>query len=149
MGEKLIKYKFRPFDYRPYGLNPKRACFENNKIYILSSPEELDEFATESLMDIDCNAAALFVYTINGDMIAYVKTLHRLCDEDIELDEEDLEEIEDLDVDDEDELLAIDIEKFICTEKDDIDFFAEIDDEFRLCCYSLMIQQIDGDWRMI
>lgn len=148
MGEKLIKYKFRPFDYRPYGLNPKRACFDNNKIYILSSPEELDEFATESLMSIDCNASALFVYTINGDMAAYVKTMHYITDDDIELNEEDLEAIEEFD-DDIDDLVAIDIQKIVSTEKDDMDFFANIDDEYRLCCYGLMVQQIDKDWRMV
>ncbi len=128
MNNKII------FDsYIMYGLNRRRSflrvsscegCGGKQKV-MLESDEELLEFSTETLKTRDCMASALFYVMKDG---TYKTVFRVVCDED---EEEDL------------------VEFAIGTVRSsDMHMFAELDGEFKFCCYSLLIETDDGEFEV-
>ena len=113
--------------YIMYGLNRRRnfiglpecdTCGERMGI-LLETAEDIEDFAVEALRDHDCNTCALF-FVFNDDSYgAYFKCVY-----------------------DEDEK---DVEYALCRMfGKDRHMFAELDGEFRFCCYSLLVETNDG-----
>ena len=115
--------------YIMYGLNHRRSfvrlpkcedCDEMMGVY-LSSHEEMNEFAIETLTSHDCISCALFFAMQDGTYRAYFKGI--------------LDEIEDPE----------EVEIGVCeVNSDDSHLFADVDADARLCCYSLFIEHENG-----
>ena len=119
--------------FAAYGLNHKRnflkapkcecggkadLCFENE--------DEVKDFCVSTLQEHNCMEAAVFCAFHDGRYMAVVKQP---------------EFAEDLD----------DIEKYVYVyikPSRHKDMFADVDSEFRLCCYSLITEIENGLWRI-
>ena len=108
--------------YPLYGLNRYRrfmkAPVKNGKPMeiVLEGKEEVQEFCTEVLKKYDCPESGIFAVFKDGLMMALWKITEG------------------------DDMAIVE------AEGDDIHLFAEIDGEFRLCCYNLMIEGEDNKW---
>lgn len=115
--------------YIQYGLNHKRSFLRlpkgNNdrKIY-LPTEEDITEFSSEALRGHDCECCALFYVFKDGTYGAYFKTIKDA------------------------EVVSDDSLKFTYSinsaRKKDTHLFAELDGDFRFCCYSLLLEIDDG-----
>lgn len=117
--------------FEPYGLNkfrnflssPTCKCGCGGKSYIqLLTDEDLCDFAASVLEGNNCSESCVFAIDHIGKMWAIVY-----------MPEEN-----------EDEPFAI-----FSPHESYIDFFAECDAEFRLCCYALLIEREKGSWEII
>lgn len=118
--------------YIMYGLNRRRSFLhlpKGNKVR-LSSAEEIEEFSKEVLKEKDCNCALFYVY-LDGTSSAFFKsfTSQELVPSEFNEYEKEL------------------VESYaICRSerKRNMHLFAELDGNFRFCCYSLLIEKKDG-----
>ena len=113
--------------YPMYGLNHNRSFMTAPKCecgcgqpawLILKEHEDVAEFCVSVLSEHECPESAVFAVFNDGHYEAFVK----------HWDEED-ENFHVLDV-----------------SSDDMHMFADIDGEFRLCCYNLITEHEDGQW---
>ena len=116
--------------FEPYGLNkfrnflssPTCDCGCGGKGYLqLPTNKDLFEFAADMLDEYGCLKSAVFAIDCSGKMWAVLY---------IPEDEEDPF-------------------KLLSSHESYIDFFAECDAEFRLCCYALLIEREKGSWEII
>lgn len=138
MSGKLTVNKIRLKSFEAYGLNnfrnflcaPECDCGCGKKAsLVLENIEDMFGFANEMLAEHDCNQCAIFAYAYNDEMFAIVK----------------LDDIEGYDSNDPEEYPI----KFLGIKETDMEFFKEIDAEFGLHCYGLIIQNSDGNWEII
>lgn len=116
-----------------YGLNRYRQflsipscneCGERPRI-VTKTKEDLESFSVEVLKGHDCFSCALFYVFLDGTYGAFFKIVNN----------EEYDEDEDEDT----------IEFALCkVTNSDRHLFAELDAEFRLCCYSLLVEVEDG-----
>ena len=135
MSKKTVKFRARCFE--GYGLNkfrnfmsaPECECGCGGKGYlVLETEEDLFGAMHGILADHDCNQCAIFAHAYNDEMYAAIK----------------LSDVEEYDG----EVKECPI-NFLGVKKTDMDFFRELDAEFCLHCYGLMIQRHDGTWEII
>lgn len=138
MSNKLIKGKFRAKCFEAYGLNnfrnflaaPECECGCGSKgVLILEDTKDLFGFMNDMLEEHECNHCAIFAHTFDDKMYVAIK----------------LDEVEAREYDDPEEYPI----KFLGIEETDMTFFKEVDAEFGLHCYGLMIQNKDGNWEII
>ena len=87
----------------------------------LADDDAIREFAIETLTSHDCVDCALFFVMQDGTYRAYLKGI--------------------LDENEEDEEVTVGVLEM---QGDDSHFFADVDADARLCCYSLLIEHEDG-----
>lgn len=138
MSNKLVKTKFRAKCFEAYGLNsfrnflsaPECECGCGKKaVLCLEDTKVLFGFAHELLADHDCNQCAIFAHSYNDEMFAIVK----------------LDDVEGYDECNSEEYPI----HFLGIKETDMEFFKELDAEFGLHCYGLIIQNKDGNWEII
>lgn len=117
MGNQKIIFN----NYIIYGLNRERN-FINSKvagtIFPLETKSDVVDFCASTLHMCECDKPGMFAVFKNGTFLAMAKHV----DED-------------------------DYEQFVIAEDDDMHFFAEFDADYRLCCYSLIYEIRNGEWR--
>lgn len=142
MSTKLMKYKFRNESFSGYGLNKYRnflsapececGCGEKGNI-LLDSNEDLFGFMGTMLMEYDCNCCAIFAHAYDGSMYAAIKFVVDDFDDEIE----DIEDDEDMPI------------HMLASEEEDVEFFQQLDAEIGFCCYGLLIEVKNGEWKII
>lgn len=114
-------FKIRIEDYATYGLNRYRSLFSEVRSNKIEfeDPDDVYLFAQGVLDACSCRNSAVFMIHFDNSMSAAV----------INPEEEtmDVYGIEDL----------------------NLDYFASIDADLRLCCYGLMIETLPGEWKLI
>lgn len=119
--------KFRIEKFSAYGLNAFRNfmsapdCDCGCGGIMLDDNDEVFGFMNAMLQEHDCECSAIFAIDYDGAM--YAGVLEPECEED-----------------------SIHIMGIPNT---NMDFFADIDAEFRLCCYGLMIEIEPGVWKIV
>ena len=131
-----MNYKFRNEYFAAYGLNKYRnflnapececGCGEKSSV-ILRTKEDLFGFFGGMLSENDCDQCAIFAYGFDGQLYAGLKYV--TWDE-----ENDSEKVE----------MTV-----LSTDKENLEFFQEVDAEFELHCYGLIIETKAGEWKII
>lgn len=131
-----MNYKFRNEYFAAYGLNKFRnflsapececGCGEKASV-ILKTKENLFGFLGGMLSENDCDQCAIFAYGFNGQLYAGLKYV--TWDE-----ENDTEKVE----------MTV-----LSTDEENLEFFQEVDAEFGLHCYGLIIETKSGQWKII
>lgn len=113
--------------YPMYGLNKYRSFLEAPKCecgckspmhILLKTEEDVDEFCYAMLTEHDCPNSAIFSVFSDETFMS----IWRYYDEDEDTD------------------------RFYKVKSDDPHMFAEIDGEFRFCCYNLIVEDRPGEW---
>lgn len=118
MGTPIIFFN----NYILYGLNRERNFLKPSvakKILPLESKSDVYDFCASTLHQCDCEKSGMFAVFLDGTYMAMAK----------EVNEDGFE-------------------NFITAEDDDMHFFSEFDADFRLCCYSLIYQISNNQWRI-
>lgn len=119
------KYKIN--NYPMYGLNHNRSfmkapvcdCGCGQPMHtVLETKDEVREFCMSTLNEYDCPESGIFAVFLDGTYMAVWKAY-----------DHEREEM-----------------TFLVAEGNDTHFFSEIDGEFRLCCYNLIIEEDPGQW---
>ena len=125
----MNNYYMRLYSFEPYGLNKYRNFLEttecpcgcgNKASFIFDDFDELYEFAAGAIIEQDCNCG-IFVDSF-FNMIAFIKNPNMGSDEPV--------------------IVIIQDEK-------NLDFFAHIDAEFGLDIYGLMVEDTQGNYKII
>lgn len=155
--------KFRVENFAAYGLNKFRnflvasecdcGCGSSHSRLLLKDKDALFEFMIGMLLEHGCLKGALFAIGYDDHMYAavmnedaFVPTKSDVLEyaeahDEIVTDEE-LEKYPD------DDELEEPIH-FFDTNEINMDFFAEIDNAFRCCCYGVLIETKPGEWKII
>lgn len=150
--DNLIKVRIENF--ASYGLNKYRNFLSAiDKQIKLKNRSELFLFMADLLVEHACTESAIFAISYDNHMYAGIinpDALFTTKSEMLEYAEESNtiildEELENF-LDDDEELEPIIV---VGIEHIDMDFFAEIDSDMRLCCYGLMIETAPGKWKII
>ena len=114
-------FKVRIEDYATYGLNRKRSMFQDvsQEVVEFDDVEELYMFAQLILEEHGCPESAIFMIHYDNSMTSAIVNI-----EECTIDVFGIEDI-------------------------DLDYFAEVDAAYRLCCYGLMIEMLPGSWKLI
>ena len=151
--------KFRVENFASYGLNKYRnflgapECGSEGTRLMLKNQNDMFDFMVAMLVEHGCLSGALFAVSYDDHMYAavmnenaFVPTQEEMLEYVEEsgqvITEEELEEFPD-EEDLPDPVILLGIDEI------DMDFFGEIDAEFRCCCYGLMIETAPGKWKII
>jgi hypothetical protein len=131
-----MNYKFRNEYFAAYGLNKYRnflsapdcdcGCGGKGNL-VLKTREELFGFFNTMLSENDCDQCAIFAYGFDGQLYAGLKY--------VTWDEENNTEKVEMTV--------------LSTDEENLEFFQEVDAEFGLHCYGLIIETKNGEWKII
>lgn len=136
-------YNTRIHSFEVYGLNkfknllcaPVCDCGCGGKAsLILENVHKLFGFGYNVLSEEECGCCAIFAHGLDGKMWAIVKLVN--------------EENSDYDYDQAYDPNTCPI-RFLGIDETDYDFFRELDADFGLHCYGLMIQNKDGNWDIV
>lgn len=106
--------------FSAYGLNKERNLLTGiDPLVEVEDIEEMIETAVELLLLSECEESAIFLHSLDGQTIAVIR------------------QGEDC------------IMTYPEKEKNKYSFFSEIDGEYRLCCYGLMIETNNNQWKII
>ena len=133
LDDKLLNYKIKIDEFAMRGLNKYRniltapdcdcGCGGKGNLFF-ESRDELIGFCGSLLMDIDCDNCAIFLVHNDGLQEMILKSL--------EWDEEDKDVYPQI--------------SSLTSKLNQADLFAEMDAEFGLHCYGMMIEQDDNVW---
>ena len=147
------KIKIRLENFSSYGLNKYRNFLhspkcENGKdiMLLLSNKEQLFKYMTNILIMQECFNAGIFAISYDNRMYVAIADFPINTSLFDEYEYED--ELSDEDLIDNDE----DLENYVslyCINEINYDFFAEMDAEFQLCHYGLLIEIAPGEWKII
>lgn len=140
----MWKLKYKKEDYSLFGLNKQRNFLKGGAEIKVNDDDELFEIMGALLENHACLKSAIFAISRIGVMYAAVMYAR---DEDFD-DITDLSSIYEDDDDDEDEDSVEVVVDILATEFT-IDWFAELDADFRLCCYSIIEEVENGIWKVL
>lgn len=107
--------------FEPFGLNKHRNFLPLFYLSFKGDFEALCEAAIEIFESYECKESAIFAIDRKGDMYVLVAS----------------DEVED----------AVDV--LTPLNEKTMDFFAQVDAEYRFCCYGLMVERATGLWEVI
>lgn len=140
--------KFRVETFGAYGLNKYRnflvapecdcGCGSDDVSLMLKNRKDMFNFMADMLLEHGCLNGALFAIGYDDHMYAAI------VNENAFMDEEEIEDGYEEELEDEEDPII-----FLGFDGINMDFFAEIDSEFRCCCYGLIIETAPGKWKII